>query len=163
MTIYVLNPLNEPVPSGGVQKLHDHVEILNDAGLDAAIVNSPNFRPWWFTTRARIVHPPVTVRRGDLLAFPEVYGDSLLAIAPGFPRVSINQNAFLTFENVKDLANHPYLNCPSLLGIMTMSQHDYTYLTHTFPAVKVHRAFYRIDAGMQEVRSKVGSCRNSAA
>ena len=95
MTIYVLNPLNEPVASGGVQKLHDHVEILNDAGLDAAIVNAPGFEPWWFPTRARILKPPIVVRRGDLLAVPEVYGDCLLTVAPGFPRVSINQNAFL--------------------------------------------------------------------
>ncbi len=145
MTIFFLNPLNEPVPSGGVQKLHDHVQILNDAGLPAAIINPSRFKPWWFTPRARIVQPPVTLRPGDLLAIPEVYGDSLLSIAPGFPRVSINQNTFLTFSNVRNVASHPYLNCPSLLGIMTMSQHDYTYLTHTFPAVRVHRAFYGID------------------
>ncbi|HVZ07712.1 glycosyltransferase [Rhodopila sp.] len=148
MTIYVLNPLNEPVASGGVQKLHDHVEILNDAGLDACIVNPPAFSPWWFTTRARIVRPPVTLRPGDLLAIPEVYGDNMARIAPGVPRISVNQNAFFTFENVRDPARHPYLHCASLLGIMTMSQHDATYLTHTFPGVPVRRAFYRIDADM---------------
>jgi hypothetical protein len=148
MTILFLNPLHEPVPSGGVQKLHDHVEILNDAGLEAAIINSPKFSPWWFNTRARILHPPITVRPGDLLAFPEVYGDSLLTIAPGFPRVSVNQNTFLTFSNVRNVAHHPYLHCSSLLGIMTMSQHDYTYLAHTFHALSVHRAYYRIDADL---------------
>src|SRR3954471_1945153 len=145
MTIYVLNPLNAPVASGGVQKLHDHVEILNEAGIEAAMVNPPDFRPWWFETRARIVSAPLDLNAGDLLAIPEYYGDYLCEIAPGFPRVSVNQNAFFTFENVGRLENHPYLRCDSLLGIMTMSQHDLRYLTSTFGRIPVHRAFYRID------------------
>lgn len=150
MTVYVLNPLMEAVASGGVQKLHDHVEILIDAGVDAAIVNAPGFEPWWFSTRARIMRLPVALQRGDLLAIPEVYGDCLLTIAPGFPRVSINQNAFLTFENVSNPAAHPYLNCRSLLGVMTMSEHDAGYLRHTFTQLDVHRAFYRIDPDVFE-------------
>jgi hypothetical protein len=145
MTIFYLNPLNLPVASGGVQKLHDHVEILNDAGIDAAIINPPAFRPWWFNTRARIVRAPVTLKRGDLLAIPEVYGDALPNIAPGFPRVSVNQNSFTTFENVKRPDDHPYLRCPSLLGILTMSEHDRRYLASTFPNLYVNRAYYSIN------------------
>jgi hypothetical protein len=151
--IHFLNPLNEPVPSGGVQKLHDHVEILNEAGMEAAIINSPNFSPWWFPTRARIVRPPVALQRGDLLAIPEWYGDFMERIAPGFPRVSINQNAFWTFENVRDIASHPYLTGRSLLGVMTMSEHDFGYLTRTFPNIYVRRAFYRIDAELFGIAS----------
>jgi hypothetical protein len=100
------------------------------------------------STRARIVRAPVTLKRGDLLAIPEVYGDALPHIAQGFPRVSINQNAFVTFENVSWLEQHPYSRCPSLVGVMTMSQHDHRYLTRTFPDLNVHRAYCKIDSSL---------------
>jgi hypothetical protein len=145
MTVYYLNPLNSPIASGGVQKLHNHVEILSDAGIDSAIINPPNFTPWWFANRARIVRPPVMLKRGDLLAIPEVYGDALRNIAPGFPRVSVNQNSFYTFENVSRIDEHPYRSCPSLLGVLTVSQHDHDYLVNTFPGLYVHRVFLSID------------------
>ncbi|GAC1588032.1 MAG: hypothetical protein NVS3B21_03430 [Acidimicrobiales bacterium] len=148
MTVYVLCP-DARSAAGGVKKLYNHVDILNSAGLAAAIVHGrSNFRVSWFDNATKIVNPPIDLGPGDLLAIPEVYGDHLVTLAPGIPRVSVNQNAYSSFDRVKNVAQHPYLTCPDLISVTAVSQNNLEYLQFLFPQLLIRRIRYGFDPGM---------------
>ena len=145
MTIYFLCP-DVTNPSGGVQKLYNHVDILNGHGIQAAIVHwkAPH-RAGWFNNQTSITYGAVTLKRGDLLAVPEIYGDGLVSFAPGVPRVSVNQNAYYTFNDVVDRNHHPYTMSPDLLGVMVISENNRLIVSGLFPSLDVRRVHYGFD------------------
>jgi glycosyltransferase involved in cell wall biosynthesis len=146
LTIYYLCPVNTQQPSGGVRRLYQHVDILNEAGIDAAVVHGErDFHCTWFDNRTRIASPDLRVTDTDVLAFPEVYGDALRDLAPGIPRVSINQNAYNTFWRVSDISRHPYGTTPELLGVMCVSEDNAAYLRYGFSQIPVVRIRNGID------------------
>lgn len=145
MTIYYLNPSTGRSIWGGVQKLHDHVSILSDAGIDAAVASADTFDGHWFPMTAPTVTLPVEVDSGDLLAVPEMLGDHLRTLAPGVPRVSINQNTFRMYKQVARPHRHPYLENPDLISVLTISEHDRALVAASFPDLPVQRAFLGID------------------
>lgn len=146
MTIYYLCPLNRNVPTGGVKKIYDHVDILNRAGIPAAVVQGRRgFRPSWFPNRTRVEYAPVQVDGRDVLVFPEVFGSAMATPAPGVPRVSFNQNAYLTFSRVEAGEPHPYSASPDLLAVIVVSDDSRTYIEYGWPSLPVHRVTNGVD------------------
>ena len=122
--ILYLAPAGRESFSGGVRKLYDHVDILNGAGVRARIVRSD-------------VVDPVTISPKDLIVVPEIFGDVLSKLAPTVAKVSFNQNAYLSWTDVADVEHHPYLNTPSLLGVLCVSMDNYYLLRQTFPDLEI--------------------------
>lgn len=145
MTVYVICP-EVTAPSGGVQKLYDHVDILNRRHIPAAIVHrKAGYRADWFDNHTSIDYTPVHLRRGDLLAVPEVFGDVLASLAPGVPRVSVNQNGYLSFRRVADRNRHPYTVSADVLGVMVMSEDSQALVRGIFPGLDVRRVRCGLD------------------
>jgi hypothetical protein len=145
VTVYITCP-DVPSPSGGVQKLYDHVDVLNRHGIQAAIVHwKAPYRAAWFSNQTPITYARVKLKRGDLLAVPEVFGDDLVRFAPGVPRVSVNQNAHYTFAGVADRDRHPYTMSPDLLGVMVISENNRALVSGLFPSLEIWRVHYGFD------------------
>lgn len=143
VTVYYLCHVNDQTAYGGVLVLYRHVDRLNAAGIPAKIVHGVRgFRSNWFANDTAIAYPPFTVSDADLLVIPEYMNPALNELAPGVPKVSINQNAYLTFRGVERAQPHPYVSCTDLLGVLCFSEDSRQYLQHAFPDLEVHRALY---------------------
>src|SRR4051812_13638031 len=118
MTIYYLCHINADIPMGGVKVLYNQVDLLTEAGVDAAIVHSRRgFRCTWFPNQTRVVHPTFVVNDQDLLVFPEAKAAKLDTVAPGVGKVVVNQNAHYTFDGLDWRRSYPYLQAKDLLGV----------------------------------------------
>ena len=145
MTIFYLCPANVQTPIGGVKKIYDHVDVLNAAGIDAAVVHAKRgFRPNWFPNQTRIVYAPVKVTDRDFLAVPEYFGDGLVSIVPGIRRISFNQNAYQTFRNV-DGPEHPYNACEDLRAAAVISEDSERYVRQGWPQLRIRRVWLGLD------------------
>lgn len=147
MTVYVLCP-DVRSPAGGVKKLYDHVDILNAATIDAAIVHSDaSFRAGWFPSETRVVSPPIDVGPGDVLAVPEIYNAVLSGLPRDVPWVSINQNAYNTFGRGRRWSSepHPYESSRELISVMVISENNRQYVQNLFPRTLVQRVHYGFD------------------
>ncbi|HVW48317.1 MAG TPA: glycosyltransferase [Solirubrobacterales bacterium] len=101
-TVYYLCP-DHPHPSGGIRALYKHVDILNAAGIDAAVLHHEDgFSCSWFEHSTRVVGASsVVLSDRDTLVVPEVYGPFLDRL-PRLPHlVLFNQNAYLTWEHLR--------------------------------------------------------------
>jgi hypothetical protein len=155
VAIYYLNPRNENVPFGGVKKIYDHVRTLNDAGFSAAVVQArAKSRPTWFHSEGvPLVQAPLTVSSADLLVIPECYGEKLRTIAPGVPRISLNQSPHYTFLPIRFFAPHPYSVTSDLLGVLAVSDNLTSVLAYAFPQLRVWRFVASVDTEVFSQRS----------
>lgn len=111
--------LVESQPIGGLRKIYDHVEMLNQMGHQAYVLhNKKGFRYDWFVSTAPIAYieslfepllifndkgevieelPPIS--KEDILVVPETFAYQILPNADKFHFYSVifNQNAYLTF------------------------------------------------------------------
>ena len=154
MTVYFLSPEDEEPVAGGVQKMYRFAQVLLQREMPAAVVQDrPGFRPACAPPEVPVVHPPLKVSDEDVLAIPEVLGHGLAEIAPGIPRVSLNQNAYLTFIRVGWREQHPYLTTKSLLGVTAVSADNLAYLQYAFPDLYVRRIRYGLDPALIKPRT----------
>ena len=130
-------------PSGGIRKLYGSVDILNDAGLEAAIVHQRRgFRCTWFEHRTRIVSNKRTaVRQQDVIVVPKIYGRSIRDLPQGVRQVIFNQNAYLTLNSlVRDrAAAAPYIDNPDLSTVLVVSEDSARLVEYAFPGIRVQR------------------------
>ena len=73
MHIYYICP-DLPLPSGGIKRLYDHVEILQSEGYPASILHFKNgFKLSWFKSTAPVVYMNDNIQWNptDILVFPE--------------------------------------------------------------------------------------------
>ncbi len=151
MTVYVLSPDSE-TPTGGVKQLYRHVDVLNDNGLDAAIVHQrPGFRCSWFQNGTNIVHTgEIRPGKDDLLVLPESYGPGIVRIQPGVRKIIFNQNCFYTFRgfSLEDLPKETPYTHPDVEAALVVSDYSREYLQHIFPRLPVFRLHNGIDAGI---------------
>ena len=146
MTVYYLcfNDVQQPI--GGVKVLYKHVDILNQNGIDAALVHrTPGFRCTWFDNETKVLHPDIPLAKGDVLALPEAMAPRLAEIAPGVAKVIINQNAFHTWNGVPALSDHPYKRGGDLLGVTCISEQNRALLKYAFPSLEVARLRVSLD------------------
>ena len=134
-TVYYLCP-DYDVPSGGIRAIYRHVDVLNGAGVPAAVLHSrEGFACSWFGHSTRTVGAgSVSLSNEDTLVVPEVYGPFLERL-PGGPRlVAFSQNAYLTFEHLPGRARPPY---EIFDAAMTVSEDSAEYLRFSFPGLAV--------------------------
>ena len=132
-SIYYLCP-DYAVPSGGIRAMYRHVDILNRAGLEAAVMHRRDgFACRWFEHSTRIVGAPsVTLSRQDVLVVPEIYGPFLDRL-PRTPRlVAFSQNAYLTYEHLPPGVVPPY---DLFESAMTVSEDSAACLRFAFPGL----------------------------
>jgi glycosyltransferase involved in cell wall biosynthesis len=131
--------------------MYRHVDALNEAGIPAAVLHDrPDFRCTWFDHRTRVVAPPITFG-DDVLVFPEQFSaEALTRIAPGVPKVVLNQNAYRTFTP-KGTASKgspgpsPSIDCPDVVATIVVSQDSLRYLQYAFPQRRVHLVRHWVD------------------
>jgi glycosyltransferase involved in cell wall biosynthesis len=134
-TVYYLCP-DYPTPSGGIRAIYRHVDILNEAGIEAAVLHhADGFACSWFEHSTRVVGAPTTrPSPADVLMVPEVYGPFLDRF-PREPRaVLFNQNAYMTFEHVPPAARVPY---EIFAAALTVSEDSARFLRFAFPGLEV--------------------------
>lgn len=133
-------------PSGGVRTMYRHVDALNAAGMPAAVVHERRgFRCTWFENRTRVEYPPLVLDE-DVLVFPEEFSAETLArIAPGIPKVILNQNAYRTFASTGSRSRAPAVDCPDVVAAVVVSQDNERYLNYAFPDLRVHLVRHCID------------------
>ena len=137
-------------PAGGLRKQYRAVDVLNEAGLSAAVVHKrPGFRCTWFEHETRVVAAgEIAVGEGDVIAVPEIYGPSILELPAGVRQVIFNQGAYLALDTLVTggpAAAAPYLNNPDLAAVVVVSDDSARVVEYAFPGVPVHRIHHGID------------------
>lgn len=150
-TIYYLCP-HVDRPIGGIRAIYRHVDILNAAGIPAAVVHAPDgFSCTWFDHNTRVTGArSVGVSRQDVLVVPEWYGPCLEALPIGPRIVVFNQNAYSTFAWLDDTAaaGAPYRGIPGLEEILVVSCDNADYLRFAFPELTVTQVRNSIDQAL---------------
>jgi glycosyltransferase involved in cell wall biosynthesis len=137
-------------PAGGLRKQYRAVDVLNEAGLSAAVVHRrPGFRCTWFEHDTRVVSAgDIAVAEGDVIAVPEIYGPSILELPAGVRQVIFNQGAYLALDTLVSGgagAAAPYLDNPDLAAVVVVSDDSARVVRYAFPNVPVHRIHHGID------------------
>ncbi len=144
------------MPSGGIRAIYRHVDILNRAGLSAAVLHhSDDFACRWFEHSTRTVGAPsVALSAEDALVVPEIYGPFLRRL-PREPRlIAFSQNAYLTFEHMPAGETPPYERFDAAL---TVSADSAEYLRFAFPGLDVSIVPNAIDPGIFHAAPRVPS------
>jgi hypothetical protein len=136
---FICPDFNEP--SGGIRKLYRSVDILNGAGLQAAIVHrKPSFRCTWFDNSTRVVDSAqVVVGQRDLIVVPEVYGRSIADLPKGIRRIIFNQGAYLMLDLLisEPSSDEVYLSDPDLAAVVVVSEDSAAVVSYAFPGLHV--------------------------
>jgi glycosyltransferase involved in cell wall biosynthesis len=134
-TVYYLCP-DYPTPSGGIRAIYRHVDILNEAGIEAAVLHHRDgFTCDWFEHRTRVLGAPsARLAPADVLMVPEVYGPYLDRL-PRQPRIVLfNQNAYMTYEHLPAGSQPLY---EVFEAALTVSSDSAELLRFAFPALEV--------------------------
>src|SRR5688500_17875828 len=124
-TVYFLTP-DPQEPAGGVRVIYRHVDILNAAGIHAAVLHqSRGFRCSWFDNKTRITNVGQTrIMHGDLLVIPEIYVGIIDRLAPDTSYVIFNQGVHLTWRDFPEGVARYYDPENGLRGVVTVSAHS---------------------------------------
>jgi hypothetical protein len=141
--IYYLAP-HLAEPAGGVKVMYRQVDLLNEMGIEAAILHEPEgFRATWFANETRIVSAEsINLRANDVLVIPECYGPGL-SLLPDVRVYIFNQGAYHTFDLIDDA--DPYAAVPNLQGMLTVSVDSQELLEFAFPGTPLWRTRPVID------------------
>lgn len=145
--IYFLTPdYNEP--AGGIKVIYRHVDILNQAGIDAAVLHQrKGFRCNWFDNETRVTDVGSSaVGPDDVLVVTELHVDHLTGLRPGIRHMVLNQSGYLTWTRHGDLVAQHYATSPDLLGIVVVSEHSVEMLEYAFPKRLIRRVYNGIDS-----------------
>jgi len=145
-TVYFLTP-DFDRPSGGIRVIYRHVDILNSAGIPAAVLHQQSkFRATWFRNQTRIASlRSTTIKKGDLLVLTELDVDVASRLPQRTPHVVFNQNAHMTWNRRDDqLTSRCYRNS-DLLGVVVVSRHNEELVRYSFPKLDVHRVHLSVD------------------
>lgn len=137
-------------PSGGIRKEYRSVDVLNTAGISAAVVHhSQRFRCDWFPNETRVVGAPeVTVSPSDVVVVPEIYATSIGNLPSGVRQVILNQNVYLTLDSLATggaSAATPYRDNPDLVAVAAVSDQNAELLRYAFRGLSVHRIRWALD------------------
>lgn len=145
---------NQPI--GGVKQIYRQVELLDQAGWDAAVLQEKQgFRADWFASKAPVIDlesyvasPPSAER--DLLVLPETWLSNVPRYLPGIPKVIFNQNAFYSFglSGHCDIRTLELYRHPDIQGVVTVSNDSRDLLVQGcgIPAERCHVVVNGIDS-----------------
>lgn len=145
-TVYFCTP-DYDVPTGGIRVVYRHADLLNEAGIPAAVLHArPNFRCTWFENQTRVAASRETViGPEDLVVVGELAVHLLTELPPGYRFAVFNQNPHLTWRGIPDSVVRSYADSPDLAAILTVSDHSRELLQHALPGAKVLRLHNSID------------------
>lgn len=145
-TIYFCAP-DYDHPSGGIRVLYRHVDLLNEAGIRAAVLHRrAGFRCTWFANDTRVVCSlDAAIGPGDLVVVGELALGLLRRLGPGFRFVIFNQNPYLTWRRASRSEVRERAASPDLAAIVTVSDHGRELLRYCAPEVDVIRVHNSID------------------
>lgn len=148
-TVWMLCPVWDK-PAGGIRKQYRAVDVLNGAGLPAAIVHpKAGFACGWFEHETRVVAAQeVLVGDQDVIAVPEIYGPAIRNLPPGVRQVIFNQNVYLTLDSLAAggaAAAEPYTDNPDLAAVVVVSEDSAEVLRYAFPSAPIRRMHYGLD------------------
>jgi hypothetical protein len=136
-------------PSGGIRKLYQSVDILNAAGLNAAIMHTrPGFRCTWFENNTHVVNTrQAVIYSKDVIVVPEIYGGSIRDLPKNIRQVIFNQNVYLT---LRSLAESPanaaaYIDNPDLALVLVVSEDSANVIEYAFPRTPIRRIRLGLD------------------
>jgi glycosyltransferase involved in cell wall biosynthesis len=155
-TCYFLCP-DYDVPSGGIRVIYRFVDILNSAGISAAVVHrSGKFRCTWFENETVVLGAKdVRFQKGDLLVIPEWYRQLIPLIAVGVPHIIFNQNAYEMFSEVPyERGKNAGLMSADTIGIVGISEDNLRYLELCFPDKRIDAIRLSIDTELFQPRAK---------
>jgi hypothetical protein len=140
-------------PSGGIRKEYRSVDVLNAAGISAAVVHhSQRFRCDWFPNETRVVGArEVTVSPSDVVVVPEIYATSIGNLPSGVRQVIFNQNVYLTLDSLATVgpsAATPYRDNLDLVAVAAVSDQNAELLRYVFPGLAVYRIRWSLDPGI---------------
>jgi GT2 family glycosyltransferase/Flp pilus assembly protein TadD/glycosyltransferase involved in cell wall biosynthesis len=137
---------DDDTPSGGIRVIYRHVDVLNEAGVPAAVLHAtPGFRCTWFEHSTRIAYVGEASLDGAVVAIPEIYGPDLGSLFPGTRKVVFNQNAYNTFNGYAPGTESSAYRHPEVEAAIVVSEDSAAYLRLAFPELKVLRTVNRID------------------
>ena len=137
-------------PSGGNRKQYRSVDVLNAAGISAAVVHhSRGFRCDWFPNKTRVVAArDLIVSPSDVIVVPEIYTASICTLPSGVRQVILNQNVYVTLDSLASGAPNaasPYINNPNLVAVAAVSDQNAELLRYAFRGLSVHRIRWALD------------------
>jgi hypothetical protein len=119
--------------SGGIKAAFQHVELLNEAGMEAVVASADGDRPAWFETRAPLVKLDA-VAAGDVLVFPENSAQLFQTFAAaGNSKLVFCQNPYLAHQGLAGRFSYAdwgatHIMCPSYTVLQ--------YVRSRFPGLK---------------------------
>lgn len=146
-TVYFLTP-DHAAPAGGIRVIYRHVDILNAAGVPAAVLHQrAGFRCKWFENETKVLTVTSTrVRPGDIIVMSELDIDLVPRLPGATNYVIFNQNSHLTWTRLNAKAAGPiYAAGSRLRGIVTVSRHNQDMLRSAFPGRPIERVHLGID------------------
>lgn len=171
--IYYLCP-DSDLPIGGVKKIYQHVDILNELGLKAFVLHEyKGFRCTWFHHNTPIAYssriteelttendslPPLC--KEDILVIPEVMVKKTIDFVTslGLDFVIFNQSAYYTFMGQSTSFNEGDLKSiyknKNLLGVITISENSKKYLEYSFGTLDLFRVHLSIDFSLFSYQNK---------
>ena len=155
-TVYVLTP-DFDEPAGGVRVMYRHVDLLNEAGVSAAVLHGREaFRCSWFPSNTRIEYiARTTLSERDLLVVPEVFAPMLPDLPAGLRHVLLDQSGHLLLQRDGERISRHLQQNPDLLGAVAVSEHSQHMLQHAYPMLDVRRVHLSVDPSMFFVDSAV--------
>lgn len=151
-TVFYLAP-DLASPSGGVRNIYRHVDTLNAAGIEAAVLHTKaGFRCDWFANQTRTVGAAETiVSDADVLVVPECYSPGLHRLHPAPRKVVFNQGHYHTYDFIpfaETGRGAPYADVENLAALLTVSEDGAELLGYAFPGTTVRRARLVVDGGV---------------
>ncbi len=141
--VYLSWPAHEI--SGGIKASFQHVQLLLEAGIDAAVATPDGKPPGWFVSTAPVLTLE-DIRDGDVLVFPENHLAMLQAMAPrSNPKIVFCQNCSLIFRGVVPGNSYSTFGVTHLL---CPSQQVMQYGRQRFPDLKLGYAPFYLDLSL---------------
>jgi glycosyltransferase involved in cell wall biosynthesis len=145
-TVYFCTPdYNEP--AGGIRVAYGHVDILNQAGIRAAVLHRRDgFRCRWFENDTRVVGSRGTViGPEDLVVVGELAVSLLRNLGTRHRFVVFNQGPHLTWGRVSEEDLDFCMKHPGLAAILVVSGHSLEMMRYAAPSANVLRLHNSID------------------
>jgi Glycosyl transferases group 1 len=145
-TVYFCAP-DYDLPSGGMRVSYRHVDILNEAGIKAAVLHHrAGFRCTWFENDTAVVGSRDTlIGPGDLVVVSEVAMSLVRNLGPHHRFAVFNQNPHLMWE--RDPVQEVLRNTtrPGLVAVFVVSDHSSELVRYATPWANVVRLHNSID------------------
>lgn len=135
-------------PSGGQKHTYQHVDILNEAGLDAVVVHAkPGTRLTWFENRTRVTTLPEAMAEfnaaRDVWVLPEDLGQHIHKFSGA--KVIFDKNLYHGFAALGNPGpiQYPQLSA-EVAAILAVSDHNVRHLRFAYPRANVIRVYSSI-------------------